>query len=292
MYALRISRLVAAFAALAFLGCGGGDAGDTGDAGMDEPGAGGGAAAGPEIVDPATITGMIHLTGTPPANEPIDMSEEAVCAQKHSTQPTTQAVVANNGMLANVFVYVKEGLTGSFPAPTEPATIDQDGCVYIPHVTGVQVGQDITFENSDGLLHNIKTVPQNNPTFNISQPTDMTTTRQFQAAEVMVPVQCDVHGWMHAYIGVVDHPYFAVSGEDGAFRIENLPPGTYTIEAWHEKYGPMTQQVTLGPNATQEVMFTFDAAAQANAVVPLGTPIDPHDHGPAGSPAKAVNGTH
>jgi len=283
----RRANTAAVFLAGALAACGGGD---TGGETAGEPAEG--AAATPMVVaDAGTIRGMVNFVGDAPANAAIDMSEEQVCAAKHPGGASAEAVVASGGRLANVFIHIKEGLTGDHPAPGGQALIDQVGCVYHPHVIGVQVGQEIAFRNSDGILHNIKAAPTANRTFNISQPTNMTSTRTFTTAEVMVPVQCDVHGWMQMYIGVVAHPYFGVSGADGSFTIANLPPGTYTVEAWHEKYGVQTQQVTVAPNGTADLAFEYSAAMAANAVVPLGEPIDPHDHGPVrttavGSPAS------
>ncbi|HSL70260.1 MAG TPA: carboxypeptidase regulatory-like domain-containing protein, partial [Longimicrobiales bacterium] len=223
-----------------------------------------------------TLNIAVNFSGTAPAAKAIDMSEEKVCADKHAGGAKTEEVVVNNGKLQNVFVYVKEGLSGTHAAPSAKVTIDQDGCVYKPHVSGVQVGQSVSFKNSDGVLHNIKTAPKSNRPFNISQPQVMETERNFTTAEVMVPVQCDVHGWMQAYLGVLDHPYFAVSGADGAAQIGNLPAGTYTVEAWHEKYGVQTQSVTVAANETKEVTFNFSAATATR--VPLGKPIIVH-HG-------------
>ncbi len=266
------NRLLAAGIVTAgVLACGGGDQGEA--PASEEAGTPGAATA---VENPAQITGTVNFAGTPPANQPIDMAEEAVCAQKHTSQPTTETVVAQNGKLQNVFVYLKEGLTGQFPTPAQPVEINQEGCVYTPHVTGVVAGQDLVFRNSDGILHNIKATPANQQGFNISQPSNMTSTRRLGTEEVMVPIQCDVHGWMQAYVGVVDHPYFAVSGPDGSFSIPNLPPGTYTIEAWHEKFGAQTQQVTVGPNGTANVTFDYNASMGTTARVPMGTPIDPH----------------
>ncbi len=264
---MTVLSLAAAFA------CGGGDSGEAGGGEAATP-----AAAPAAVADAGTITGSIDFAGEAPANATVDMSAEAPCAAKHTTTPTRETVIANGGKLTNVFVYIKEGITGDYPAPSTPVNVNQDGCVYIPHVVGAQVGQTVAFQNSDGLLHNIKAAPTNNRTFNISQPNNMTTNRSFSAAEVMIPVQCDVHGWMEMYIGVVAHPYFAESGTDGSFRIGNLPPGTYTLEAWHEKYGVQTQQVTVDPNGTATVTFGYSASMAANAVVPLGAPLDPHDH--------------
>ena len=137
-------------------------------------------------------------------------------------------------------------------------------------------GQDITIKNSDGLLHNINATPAEQRGFNTSQPVAMETTRSFGTVEVMVPLRCDVHGWMNAYVGVLDHPYHSVSNGSGAFDLSTLPPGDYVIEAWHERYGTQTQNVTVSTGETAEVTFTFRASMAQNAVVPLGTPIDFH----------------
>jgi hypothetical protein len=145
-------------------------------------------------------------------------------------------------------------------------------------VLAIQTGQPLIIKNSDGLLHNINTQPSVNQGFNVSQPVSMETSKEFTSAEVMIPVKCDVHGWMEAFIGVQEHPYMAVSAEDGTFRLENLPPGTYTIEAWHEAYGTQTQTVTVGAQETGEVMFEY-SSEMAGRPVPLGEPIDLHDHG-------------
>ncbi|HEV8612485.1 MAG TPA: carboxypeptidase regulatory-like domain-containing protein [Gemmatimonadales bacterium] len=208
----------------------------------------------------ATIAGSIKFTGTPPANPTIDMSEEAVCKAKYTTPPTDPQIVVSGGKLGNVFVYVKSGLPAgaSYPAPTTAVTIDQRGCLYHPRVFGVMVGQPIEILNSDPVLHNIKAVPTANRGFNISQPSEgMKTTRTFNTPEVMVPLQCNVHGWMHAFVGVMSHPFFATSGEDGSFTIKGLPAGTYQLEAWHEKLGTQTMTVTVAENGTATADFTF-----------------------------------
>jgi hypothetical protein len=255
-------------------GCGGGG----GDAGGGEPAAGdGGDQAAAPTIDPATagaITGSIAFEGDPPAAQPIDMSEEPDCAAGYADGVTTQQVLVSNGQLGNVFVYVKEGLSMEFPAPSQPVVLDQQNCRYHPHVLGVQVDQSLQIQNSDPVLHNINTQPTTNRGFNISQPQQgMQTSRDFGMAEVMIPVKCDVHGWMNAYIGVVDHPYFAVSAADGSYSIPNLPPGEYVLEAWHELFGAQTANVTVGDGATMEVGFTFNAGMAENAVVPLGEPL-------------------
>jgi plastocyanin len=210
-----------------------------------------------------TITGKIKFTGTAPRNPVIDMSEEAACKAKYTTAPTEENVVAGPAnSLSNVFVYVSAGVPAgqSFPAPTTPVVLDQSGCRYHPHVFGVQVGQPLEIQNSDPVLHNIKAVAKKNRPFNVSQPTaGMKTTRTFTAPEVTVNLQCNVHGWMHAWVGVRPDPFFAVSGPDGSFSIKGLPPGTYTIEAWHEKFGTQTATVTIAGTESKTANFTFAA---------------------------------
>lgn len=270
---------------LALAACGGGDGTEQQ---TDAPAADAPAAV--AVADPATINGVINFAGTPATNAAIDMSEETTCAEKHTSAVTQETVVVNNGRLKNVFVRITQGLpAGAGGAPADPVVIDQDGCVYIPHVAGVVVGQGVVFRNSDGILHNIKATPTENRPFNISQPTTMDApARSFDVPEVMIPVQCDVHGWMQMYLGVVEHPYFAVSGDDGSFSISNLPAGTYTLEAWHESYGTQTQEITVAANETASVAFDYNAS-MVGAYVPLGEPIDPHgDHAQSDRVASAT----
>jgi hypothetical protein len=242
-------------------GCGGskGNASAGGSTGaVAQAGASGAGAAGP--TGNATVSGVIHFTGTAPANPKIDMSQESACQSKYTTPPTDPQFVVADGKLGNVFVYVKSGLPAgaTYPAPSTPVEIDQSGCLYHPRVFGVQVDQDIVIKNDDNVLHNIKAVPSINRGFNISQPSaGMTSKRKFSSPEVMVPLECNVHGWMHAWVGVLPHPFFATSGPDGSFSIKNLPAGTYTIEAWHEKLGTQTQTVTVGAGETKTADFTF-----------------------------------
>jgi plastocyanin len=214
------------------------------------------------------VKGTVTLTGTAPKNEPIRMNADPVCL-KEAKGPQSQEtyMVSGDGKLANVFVYVKDGLGNYvFETPTESVKFDQDGCRYHPHVFGIRVNQPVEIVNSDPTLHNIHALPKANKEFNNGQPIEgMKMTHTFTEKEVMVPFKCDVHGWMNAYVGVLDHPYFAVTGDNGSFELKGLPPGTYTIEAWHEKLGTKTQSVTLGAKESKDVTFTFDAAAAPTA---------------------------
>jgi len=221
-------------------------------------------------IDSATagnINGKIVLEGTAVKNEPIRMNADPVCVKQAGPGQTAETfVVGDGGTLANVFVYVKDGLGDrTFNPPTETVTIDQMGCRYHPHVLGMMVGQPLQILNSDPTLHNIHATPKANQEFNTGQPIQgMKTNHTFTAPEVMVPFKCDVHGWMNAYAGVLPHPFFAVTGTDGSFSIKGLPPGTYTIEAWHEKLGAMTQSVTLAASETKDANFNFKAGATSD----------------------------
>jgi plastocyanin len=211
----------------------------------------------------ATLTGRVLIEGSVPANGPIKMTADPACAREHKNGATFETFVSENGGLGNVFVYVKDGLSGYyFDAPSEPAKLDQKGCTYQPHVFGVQVGQNIEFINSDPTLHTVHAVGNTNAEFQLSQPIQtQKDVKFFQKPEVMVRFKCDIHTWMSAYVGVVDHPYFAVTKLAGTFELKNLPAGTYTLEAWHEKLGTQTQKVTVADNDKKEITFTFKAPA-------------------------------
>ena len=215
-------------------------------------------------VDPATaggVTGTIRFDGTPPAPEPINMGSDPYCEGQTQGQPRVTETIAagRNDTLQNVFVYVKDGLGDRvFPVPQAPVVLDQKGCRYTPHVLGIQVGQTLEIASSDNTLHNVHAVPEQNREFNKAhQLAGVKHTHVFSTREVMVPFKCDVHKWMNAYVGVLDHPFYAVTGADGTFELKGLPPGTYTIEAWHEKLGAQTQSVTIGEKQTSDIAFTF-----------------------------------
>jgi hypothetical protein len=217
-------------------------------------------------VDPATaasITGKVIFDGTPPQNPVINMGSDPACAGDGKTAVTSESIVVDNGGLQNVFVYIKDGLGNKYlyDAPTAAVTLDQKGCHYVPHVVGLRTTQPLDVVNSDNTMHNVHAMPENNREFNHGQPVPgVKNTVTFNVAEVLIPFKCDVHAWMHAYIGVVDHPYFAVSGGGGKFELRTIPPGTYTIEAVHEKLGRQTQTVTLGEKDAKEITFTFKPA--------------------------------
>ena len=188
------------------------------------------------------------------------MSGDPACVEAHQGKPVDESVVVNpNGTLANVFVYVKSGLEGKqFETPATPVTLDQRGCWFQPRVMGIQTGQPLRIVNSDPVTHNIHPLAQINREWNHSQgPGEAPLERKFARPEVMIRVKCNIHSWMRAYIGAVDHPYFAVTGPDGTFEIPNVPPGDYVIEAWQETLGTQEQKVTVTPTGRIDVSFTF-----------------------------------
>lgn len=201
-----------------------------------------------------TIRGTIHFTGKKPVGKVISLDADPACAKLHPGGKITEEVG-----LGNVFVYLKTGMEGrQFPVPVEAVTIDQKGCWFGPRVLGIRKGQTLRVTNSDPVTHNIHPQPEKNRDWNQSQaPEDPPMVRKFTATEVMIPVKCNVHNWMRAWIGVLEHPYFAVTGADGTFEIKNVPPGQYTVAAWQEQMGTEEQTVTLAASAKQELTFTF-----------------------------------
>jgi plastocyanin len=272
-YGYRIGSAVAALALGAALltACGGGDddeddedrpkaaaaSKEDGEGGAAAPAADAGPAAG--AMGSAVVSGKVTFEGAPPAIQKVKMTADAYCAKQHPTEVEQADVeVGPDKGIKDVFVYVKDGVKGTYPTPTTPAVIDQKGCMYSPHVLGVQAGQPIDILNSDETLHNIHAFPVTNEAFNLGMPVKgMKYTKKFDKPEVMVKIKCDVHGWMLSWAGVVAHPFFAVTKPDGTFAINNLPAGTYTLEAWQEKLGVQTAQVTVADKDTKTVAFSF-----------------------------------
>jgi plastocyanin len=249
-------RLAAASLALAAaVACGGGGA-DTAAPRTAAP------------VDPATngaVAGRVTLQGTPPPSRVVRVDGDKTCATivPGARHTIPEYEVGEGGGLGNVFVYVKTGLEGrSFPVPAEPVVVDQQRCWYVPRVVGVRVGQAFQVLNSDPLLHNVRAQAEINQPFNQGQPVQgVRYSHTFSTEEVMVPLKCDVHAWMNAWVGVVNHPFFAVTGPDGAFSLPNLPAGTYTVEAWHEAAGTTSGTVTVTPQGTATLALTFTVPA-------------------------------
>ena len=209
-----------------------------------------------------TISGTVILDGTPPPPRPIIMTAGPECAKLHSTPLTYPSVVTgDNGALANVLVYVKSGLGNyRYDIPTTPATLDQVGCMYQPHVLGLMARQKLDIKNTDPIVHNVHPVPHENRAWNQSQPVGSAAIQtEFDNPDFAIPVLCNLHPWMRAYVFVFSHPYFAVTTKAGTFDLENVPPGTYTIEAWQEKYGTQDQTVTIGPKESKTIAFRFKA---------------------------------
>jgi uncharacterized membrane protein/plastocyanin len=204
-----------------------------------------------------TIKGTILLEGTPPPNKVLNVG---TCVSDVKGPVTDNAVLAKDGKLQNAFVWIKSGIDASKApaAPTEPVVVDQRGCMYKPHVIGARVGQKVIFLNSDPVLHNVRAVAETNATFNDMMPTkDMRLEKVFEKTEVPVRAKCDVHPWMSAFIGVVPHPFFAVSGTAGELTLVNVPEGDYEIEAWHEVFGRQTQKIKVKARETSQISLTF-----------------------------------
>lgn len=209
----------------------------------------------------SSISGTVTFDGKAPTLRPIAMDADPVCAKKHSAPvPNEMLVLGNGNTMGNILVWVSKGLPAgkTFPVPKTPVTLDQNGCMYQPHVMGIMVGQTYRILNSDGVLHNIHTLPKVNASFNKGMPATLKeATTTFAKPEEVFHIKCDVHPWMSAYMAVFTHPFFSVTGTDGKFTITGLDPGTYEITAWHEKLGTQTASVTVGASDSKTQNFKF-----------------------------------
>ena len=213
----------------------------------------------------STITGTVNFAGKAPALKPLAMDADPACAKKHAKPvPGEMLVLGSGNTMGNVIVWVSKGLPAgkTFPVPKTPVTLDQNGCVYVPHAMGIMVGQAYRILNSDGILHNVHTLPKINPSFNRAMPaTSKEATTTFAKPEPIFQIKCDVHPWMSAYIGVFTHPFFSTTSTDGKFTIPGLDAGTYEITAWHERLGTQTASVTVGASGTKTQDFKFATPA-------------------------------
>jgi hypothetical protein len=273
MHSSRARFLVALFAALCLLAfavaCSRGvdDAEDAESSGEDSAEA---VALTPYKPNPAqegSIAGTISFVGAVPEKQPISMTADAVCASANP-DAHSENIVINGDKVANVLIYIKEGKVGdrnisslSFAPASQPAVLDQHGCHYVPHVVAVQINQPFTVVNSDPTAHNVNVDARQNAKFNQGQsPGAAPINKTFKRAETVIPVKCNQHPWMGAYIAVLQHPFFAVSDASGKFEIKGVPAGTYTLIAWHEKYRQgITQTVTVGAGAPVTSDFSFTA---------------------------------
>jgi plastocyanin len=209
----------------------------------------------------SSITGTVTFNGKAPTLKPLAMDADPACAKKHSEPAANEMLTLGSGnTMGNVMVWVSKGLPAgkTYPAPKDPVVIDQNGCQYKPHVMGIMVGQPYKILNSDGILHNIHTLPTINPSFNKGMPaTVKEATTTFPKPEAMFHIKCDVHPWMSAYLGVFTNPFYSVTSTDGKFTISGLDPGTYELTAWHERLGTQTASVTVAASGSKTQDFKF-----------------------------------
>lgn len=222
-------------------------------------------------IDPATtgsIKGTVRLVGAPPPLKAIDMSAAPACVKANAAPVIPpQVVIGDGGALAEVAVYVKSGLGNRhFDAPQNSVILEQKACMYEPHVIALMVNQKLEVRNDDSTTHNVHLLAKTNQPWNKSQPLGGPAIEEtFAKPELAIPVACNVHPWMRAFAFVFDNPYYEITSNSGAFELRNLPPGSYTIEAWQERYGTQEQTVTVGPKESKVISFTFNASNSASA---------------------------
>jgi plastocyanin len=257
---LGLGLLIFGFAA----GCGGSQPADTPAQQTPAAGTAPAAPAAPaaQNLGESSITGTVTFEGTAPKLAPLAMEADPACAKMHAGQPAPNEmlVLGSGNTMGNILVSVSNGLPAgqTWPAPQTPVVLDQKGCTYEPHVMGIMIGQPYRILNSDGILHNVHTLPKVNSSFNRAMPaTSKEATTTFPKPEDIFQIKCDVHPWMSAYIGVFTHPFYSATGTDGKFTISGLPPGTYEITAWHERLGTQTASVTVGAKEAKTQDFKF-----------------------------------
>ena len=213
------------------------------------------------LAEGGTIKGTIHFEGAGPKLRAVKMDADPVCKASHDGPVYSETVVINdNSTLKNVLVSIEAGLEGqTFPVPEEPVVLDQTGCRYEPHVWGAMAGQPVEIRNSDRTLHNVHSLAEVNPQFNMAMPKIVRKkTRIFKKPEDVFAIKCDVHPWMRTWVGIFDHPFFATSDTGGSYIIADLPAGTYTVRAWHERLPAMTKEITVKEGETITLDFTFE----------------------------------
>ncbi len=218
-----------------------------------------------QMPEAVSVNGFIRFDGPRPAPQYLKMNADKKCEEIHGETPVanTKELIGEEGELQNVFVYIKSGLPQrKWAVPTEPAVLDQNGCMYQPRVQGVRVGQTFNILNSDPTTHNVRCFAKSNPPFNLGQPGPGTRQKVFHKAEMEVKFKCDVHPWMFAYVFVMEHPFYAVTGPDGTFSISGLPPGEYVLAAWHEVYGEQQLSVSAVAADVADANFTFTPPAK------------------------------
>jgi plastocyanin len=209
----------------------------------------------------AVVKGLVKFAGAMPPAAHLSMNADPSCAKLHPSGLTAEDTLASgDGGLQNVVVFISEGLGDrTYDLPQQPAVMEQKGCVYQPHVVAVRANQELDVLNNDAVTHNLHPVPTNNREWNKAQAPGTRVDMTFAREEIAIPMKCNVHPWMRSYIAVFKHPYFVVTGKGGRFELNNLPPGNYTIQAWHEKLGTSTQKISVGPGVIKELEFVFRA---------------------------------
>lgn len=254
--------LLAVICAVALAACGGSDTDDSAGSAPPPAPAAGDVSASPG--DTGTgLSGKVTLNGPRPERTVLQTESDEKCAAVHGDEPllSDSTIVSEDSEIKNVFVYIKEAPEGDYPVPAEQAVLDQIGCRYIPHVLGVQVGQELSIENSDPTLHNVRAFARKNRPFNNTQIEGAAPrVKKFKNAEMAIRMKCDIHPWMTAFLFAMDHPFFATTDESGAYTIQGLPPGDYTLVAWHEKYGEQETAITITEGEDTAADFTFEPA--------------------------------